>query len=422
MGEKMIMGANGVPIYFYPCEGAHGFFISLFLKSGSMYEDEGEGGITHFLEHVAIRNVNHIFSGELYAMLDEYGLEFNASTYSEMVQFYVSGASKNFSRAADIICRLLCPIELGKDEIDLERGRIRAEIREADERASLAGFTAEKVWEGTSLSRPITGTPKTVASITRKRIEEYRRRTFTKDNLFFYITGNVCEGEIERFAALLADFPVGVGQRHGNLAPIPRGFGRRGGRIEVKNADFTKVRFTFDLDMTRLSVPEVDLIYEIVLGGYNSDFFIELSEKRGLFYDLNGATERYLNVGTFSFSYELREAKLYEAVAMTVELLSQLKSRVLPEKKCMKAGYVDNAYMLLDDVRELNFTLGYDNHVLELGYADIDARIAKYREVTPERILTAASEIFRKDNLTLTVKGCKKRIDIKKLDGILSAL
>lgn len=422
MSERKLIGANGIPIYSYTNEHSHGFFISLFVKSGSMYERAEENGITHFLEHVAIRNVNHLMGGELYSVLDEHGLEFNASTYSEMVQFYTAGASESFKRASEIISMILSPITLPVSEVELERGRIRAEIREADDRSSLAGFTAERVWSGTSLARQITGTAKTVGAITRKRLEEYRRTVFNPGNLFFYVTGNVSCEELSEFAESLARYELPAGVAHDNVAPVPTDFGKRGGAIAIKNADFTKVRFTFDIDMSRVSMQEIDLLYEIVLGGYNSDFFIELSEKRGLFYDLSGATERYCNIGSFSFSYELREAKLYDAVSMTVELLAQLKSRVLPERKCMKAGYVENARMLLDDAREMNFTFGYDNHVMQLGYTDIDDRIEKYRSITPERLLEVAREVFRYDNLTLTVKGREKKIDKTRLKAILSTL
>ena len=59
---------------------------------------------------------NLIFACFIYAMIlfkwgdsyiplegSRYGMEFNASTYSEMVQFYISGAKENFSKAAEIL-------------------------------------------------------------------------------------------------------------------------------------------------------------------------------------------------------------------------------------------------------------------------------------------------------------------------------
>ena len=59
--------------------------------------------------------------GRLYAALDKRGVEFNASTYSEMVQFYISGAKDKFSFASEVIAKIFSPIVLDKQEIDVER-------------------------------------------------------------------------------------------------------------------------------------------------------------------------------------------------------------------------------------------------------------------------------------------------------------
>lgn len=388
-----------------------------------MYECERDSGITHFLEHVAIRNVNKLYSGALYSELDRRGVEFNASTYSEMVQFYVSGASDKFGFGAEILSKLFSPIVLDRSEIDAERKRIKAEIREADDKSSLLTFTNGIVHKGTSLARPITGTLSGVSKMSAARLESYRRSAFTAENVFFYITGNFTDKDVEYLSSLVSDRDIlSSDTRRANLAPISETHFNRPTEVFVKNDDYTMVRFTFDLDMTALSVPVVDLVYDMLLSGYGSRFFIEMSEVRGLFYDLTGAVERYKNVGELYFSYEVRPSDLEEAVKMTVKILDEFKKTLHAPDCLMKCGYVDNAYMLYDDARELNFTFAYDNHVMDLGYSSIDERREAYEKITPEDVSRAAREIFRKENLTLTVKGNKKRINTSSLTEIISAL
>ena len=417
--ERMRILKNGIRLYSYKNPALHSFYISLFLRAGSMYESDAESGITHFLEHVAIRNVNAAMNGGLYPLLDKYGIEFNAATYSEMVQFYVSGASGNFAVGAEILSYLMKPITLSVSEISTERDRIKAEIRENDDRSSLAAFTAGIVHEGTTLARPITGTVASVSRISRSRLEAYRRRVFTRENLFIYVTGAFEERDLDALAEFFEGYELSEGEPHGNVAPVSRDFFRRDGRVQLKNGDYTMVRFSFDMDMSRISVEESDLLYDILLGGYNSRFFIELSERRGIFYDLSGATERYKNIGTLSFYYEVRPDAVTEAVALTLGLLAEIRETPLSEAECMKAGYVDNAYMLYDDPRELNFTFAYDNHVLDAGYRSLDERISFYKQVTPERLSEVFRRVFRRENLTITVKGNKKRIDTEALGRLV---
>ncbi len=418
--ERQRQAKNGITVYDYLNPSLNSFYISLFVKAGSMYESARDNGITHFLEHAVIRNVNAMMDGGLYAMLDECGIEFNASTYSEMVQFYVHGAKGKFQIGARIISMVLSPIILTPSDVRAECERIKAEIRENDERGSLSNFTAAIVHEGTSLSRPIIGTASGVSKISARRLEEYRRATFTAENLFVYVTGAYGEGDLDSLVSLVGESELLSSEPRENMAPVPPFFGKRDGRVQVKNGDFTMMRFTFDMDMSKISVPESDLIYDLLLGGYNSRFFIEMSEKRGLFYDISGATERYSNIGSLSFSFEVRAGSVYEAAELLLSLLSEFKSETVPEEKMMKAGYVDNAGLLLDDPRELNFTFAYDNHILSEGYRTLDERAERYRAVTPERLRLAARELFKKENLTLTVKGKRKSIDTRRLEEIIN--
>ena len=419
MSEKLYTTKNGINIYSYRNENAHSFFISMFLRAGSMFEREEDSGITHFLEHVAIRNVNSVYNGDLYHLLDRYGLEFNASTFAEMVQFYTSGSPKNFSVSARIVASVLSPIIIDPAEVAIERDRIKAEIREGDEKNSLAAFSGNVVFGETSLSRSILGTNKTVSRMTKARLERYRKEVMTSGNIFFYVTGNFTDDDILTLASEIEKYNIASGEPRRNIAPVPKSFCKREPAVHIKNGDFTMLRLTFDIDMSLVSAPALDLIYDMLISGYNSRLFYELSEKRGIFYDINGQLDKYKNIGVFAFSFEIKEEKLYEALELTLGVLTEVKSKIPSEDECMKAGYVDNAPMLLDDSRELNFTFGYGNHIMEQKYKNLNAHINSYRSVTPEEISRTMQTVFTPKNLTVTLKGKKKKIDKQRLENIL---
>jgi predicted Zn-dependent peptidase len=75
----------------------------------------------------------------------------------------------------------------------------------------------------------------------------------------------------------------------------------------------------------------------------------------------------------------------------------------------MKAAYVKNSGLLLDDARELAFTFAYDNHIMDEKNDSVSSRADGYNAVTPEALRDCAREIFNKNNLTLTVKSNKKK-------------
>ncbi len=419
--EKMYV-CKGIPLYTYENKNLHSFHISLFFKAGSIYENEGECGITHFFEHAAIRNVAKIMNDRLYPELDRRGVEFNASTYSEMVQFYTGGAPSNFKFCSSLIIKILSPIILGKDGVDAERKRIKAELRESEDKNSLSSLAAESVHEGTSLSRSILGTVGSVNKIGGKRLEEYRQKITTEGNFFFYVTGNFDKRDLEFLISEIEKYEIKKGEKRDNLAPVSQNFFKRGGSVRLKNCDSVSVRFTFDLDMSLCSMPLGDLIYDILFNGYSSPFFIKMSEEAGLFYDITSSSERYKNIGNIAVSYEVSEKNLYSSIKMAVDILNKFKSELLSEEDLMKSTYVKNAEILLDDPRELAFTFAYDNHIMELGYKDVCDRAEKYQKITPEEIRAAAGKIFTHDNLTLIVKGKKRKINLQKIKELISLL
>ncbi len=424
--ERCITAPNGIKIYSYKNPALHGFNISLFLRAGLMYEGKDEQGITHFLEHVLIRNINKQKGGKLYATLDRHGVEFNAATYSELVQFYAQGASANFSVGADVIAAFFNPIILTASEIATERKRIKAEIRESDEKNSMTSFSASEVYSGTTLAGSITGTNKSVDRITLTRLEEYRKRVFIKENVFLYVTGSFTEDDLASLESLVGSVELRDAESdddiHKNLAPVSRYFGNRGATVAVKNADYTSVRFSFDMDLSRIDDNAADVLYDMLLSGYSSPFFIEMSEERGLFYDTSGAVEKFKNIGSFYFGYEVKERDIYDAAEITVNILNDYARNLREPSEVIKAGYVDNAPLLYDDMRELNFTMAYDNHIMDAGYKTLEERIEAYRRVSPEVIRDTAKALFRPENLTLTVKGNKKRIDAERLKQIVNKL
>ena len=411
---------NGTKIFSYKNKSIHGCHISLYVKAGCMYESAEENGITHFLEHVLYRNVNAMMDGNLYSTLDRCAIELGAATYNEMMHFNVSGEKSGFFTMADIITHTLSPIIISNDEFKAELGRIKAEIRESDDRTSLSTFVGGIAYEGTPLSRTILGTVGGISRITRTRLENYRKRIFTPDNLFFYVTGNFGEADLDYLESAIDSHELSFGSGNENVAQVPAKFGKRDACVYVKNADFTMVRFSFDMDMSHIGRGEDDLLYDILLGGNNSRFYIEMSEQRGMFYDISGSVEKYRNIGTFAFTYEVRAGSVYDAIKLTLAILAKMKKSPLPEEDTMKAGYSSGAPLLLDDPRELGYTMAYENHILDYGLSSVTERAKMYSAITPESIMMAAREIFRPENLVLGVKGNKRKIDQKRIERILA--
>ena len=76
----------------------------------------------------------------------------------------------------------------------------------------------------------------------------------------------------------------------------------------------------------------------------------------------------------------------------------------------------------LDKPSNLNWNMAYYNHILKTEPIDYsDAFYGRFR-VTKEQIIDAAKYIFRRCNMTVAVKGDRKKINVEAIEKILESL
>ena len=421
--EKRYITNNKINIYKYPGDHVHSFSLSMYVKAGSMYETSEDNGISHFIEHIVIRNINHLMGGELYRYLDRYGLMFNACTYKEFVQFEITGAAKNFCRAADVFVKLFEEISLPAAEIDIERNRIKAEIREDDDKDKLTYFANQTVWKGTSLAQTITGNSTGLNRMGKNVLREAHKKMMVPDNLFVYLTGRAGEAEIIYLTEALDKYDLEPGGlERNNVAAIPEGFAERDCTIVTKQHKDSVVRFSFDLEDKNYPQAAYMLLYDILFDCENSKLHQALSEEAGFIYSFDSVMEEYSNIGVLCFQYEVQPAQLLESVEIVVRLLKELKKGITDELDYVRPTYIDNSELILDDPSDFNWMLAFEAHILAKSPADIEQRKAGYESVTPEQLTMLAREIFRSSNLVISLKGKKSIRTERKIKEIVAAL
>jgi len=420
--ESKITASNGVRIYSYPNNSLHSFCISAYIKCGCIYESEEDNGISHMFEHMVFRSINRSYDGNLYQILDKYGLTFNASTYREFVHFYINGATHNFDLAAEIIAKILQPIIIDNLDFNIEKKRIKAEIHEEDYRTSLECFSNNVVWEGTPQVRSICGQCSNIDKISFKKLIEFQKNVVNSDNLFFYVTGNVSEEETLNLMRKIEKFPVNKGIVYNNVVSIPNNFGNRIGDIYLKNCSYSMVRISFDINTSRYSDAAMELFFDILFSGDSCIMFQSLSEKSGLIYGYDARFAKYNNIGNIYFSYEVKTNKVEQTIQVVVDCLKQLKSGIGDKLDYVKAPYIDNAMILFDNPEEFNWNRAYENHILNCEYTDIESRIKAFSDVKNTDIELIANEVLQPKNLVVAMKSNKKKIDLDKIRSIVREL
>jgi len=416
--EKEYVTAGGIPIYTMPAPHLHSFSLSLFVKGGAIFETKEMCGISHFIEHLIFRSINRYMDGALYPTLDRLGLSVEGITYREFLQFTVTGAPAHFADAARILTYALLPLNLTAEDIRTERSRVVAEIREEGERTSLDFFTDGILFGDHPLARPITGTGTTLSRMTRTRLEAERKRLFSKENIFFYLSGAAPEDAVTILTALAEKICPQESVARDNSVPQPPAYFHRNATVALKSSTKTIVRLSFDIDTARYTDAELTLLYDILFGDGEESFFHQaLSEKTGMIYGFRGYMELYRNIGSVGVSYEIPPRDLLSSLHLATDAIRRTKTEAGEALPFVRAPYIDNAAFLFDDAAALGFNRAYERYVLGLPYPTVAHRAHAYASVTGERLCAIAQEIFLPQNATLTVKG--RRTDTAALREVI---
>lgn len=442
--EKTKVTKNGVNIYEYKNEHLHSFCICLYVKAGVLYEDKECNGISHFWEHMVFKNINAHMKGEMSQALDKLGAYFNGCTYKELVEFKITGASKNFRKCADVIAKAFLPLKFSDKDMETERKRIKSEIREDDDENTIDYAAGKDVWKDTSLRLPVAGKTKNVNSITRDMLEAFHKESLMGENVFLYVTGAFTDKDMEYLVNAIDKAyekggynittqedkenkkEAGDGGKttwrrvpRENVAAVPKKFFNRNCNVKIIKSDKNEIRFSFDFDTTKYSLAQIDLLYDILFDGECCKVFKKLSDESGIVYSYTSSIEQYNNIGNIYFSYEVGRKNLVRSIKEIARILKELKTGLSDELSLVKPVYSDNAVMLLDLPERLNWVMAYEGHVLNAGYKDVMGRKKAHLNVNTEDIVKCAREIFTEDNLCITIKTTDKKLDKKVIKKVL---
>lgn len=402
---------NGIRLVDRRNNQYHSFCIGVYLPAGSMYESEKQNGITHLFEHCVFRNIKSKYSEDFYDLMTGHGLDLNACTYREFIQFEISGIPSGADFAGDILIGIFQPLQLSREDYQAELGRIKAEIRENDERNTVKALLNDHVWKGTALANAITGRRGRLSRISRKQLEEYRKSIFFPGNVLVCLTGNIPQSQVENMVKLLSTVSLHSQQvRRMNLAPVPADFGRRCPAVHTANGKYCTMALGFDIDNAKCPVGIRDLLHVTLFTGDNALFFRRLSEDKPLLYSYDAVMEQYRNISNIQVSFEIDPDDIVNVLREIRCLLEDLRngrfSFDLNLQKQLTQWQIQQDY-----VCDYNWVIAYDNYLLgaEPVWDDRDL-LGRYAKVSREEMVRCAGEIFRKCNLTLAIRGPKRNI------------
>jgi predicted Zn-dependent peptidase len=294
---------SGLRVLSQSVPGFRSITFGVWVGVGSRDEPEQLAGATHFLEHLLFKGTERRDALEISAAIDAVGGEMNAFTGKEYTCYYARVLDSDLPLAVDVICDMITSATLTNADVESERDVIDEEIAmHADETSDhIHDLFAEQLWGTSPLGRSITGTPASVAGLTRRQVVGWYRRRYKPSDIVVSVAGNVDHADVvrlvrkafERHWVTTEAEPAPV--RRGAAKPVPTYGGVRVHHRDIEQAHLVLGMPGLTRDDERRYVAGV--LHGIVGGGMSSRLFQEVREKRGLAYSVFTFGSAYADAG-----------------------------------------------------------------------------------------------------------------------------
>lgn len=403
--------ANGLRIITVSIPTLKSATITVWVKTGSRFEEKNVNGISHFLEHMVFKGSKKRPTAlEIAEAVDALGGEFNAGTSKEWTNFYIKARAANIDTAFDVLSDMVLAPILDAEEIEKEKGVIVEEIAmyEDTPMIKIGDVFEQLIFEGNSLGWDIVGTPKSVKGVKRKDFVGFREKHYFAGNILITAAGGVSKAEVLKLAK----------KYFGKLSPgekgsKTKGFAARQKKPQVKLHPKKKEQAHFILGFLGNPRGYPDRFTEAVLasilgGGMSSRLFSEIREKRGLAYAVKTSVDRYVDTGHFSTYAGVDIKRIDEAIKVALREHYGLASGKRPisktELKKAKEYVKGHLALALEDTKNVNAFFGEQELFLRKTETP-EGVFAKIDKVSIEDVLRVAKKLFVPEKLNLAIIG-----------------
>ena len=397
--------SNGVRVYWDPMPESRAASIGVWVKAGSRFETAGEGGVTHFLEHMCFKGTTSRSAEEIANEMDFLGGEMNAFTSQEVTSFYATVLSENATHAGNLLGDLLTNSVFDPVELERERAVVLEELAESkDDPEDRVMENLFRIYFGDHpFGAPILGTEQSIGQFSQASVQKYFKDHYHPGNLFVTIAGNVQWNEM---SDSLEKAFKNISASHSSSPIIPPA--PAFSRMEEED-DYEQVHLCIGLRGLPQPHPLQTALRVLTThlgGGMSSRLFQEIREKRGLAYSVFSSPLSFSDGGIVRIAASTRPSRREELASVLVDELRRLETVPLTTGELTRSKNQLKSSLLLglESAGGRMSKMGRDllNWGREIAVSEIEMWID---QVTSEDILRLVRELNWGEEQAVSVLG-----------------
>ena len=302
--------------------------INIGVNIGSLYEDEKELGMSHFVEHMLFKGTKNRSNEQLNRELEFLGGDYNAYTDYISTVYSITCLDEEFEKGIELLSDMVLNSSFDEKEMKKEKGVVLSEIKsDKDDIEDLSiSRTHEYAFDKSALKNSIAGTEEHVKGFKRKQVYDFYKKYYTPDNCVIVTVSAFSHEQMQKIITDL--FGKWEGKSH-----------KKAKIIKEENKDIVKTTYKSQIEQGTITylyafkevcekdkLPLKILSYKLAESS-NSILFRELREERGLAYDVYSQMDLDENVNTMNIFTSVREESIDEVIEVIDKAILDIKNK-----------------------------------------------------------------------------------------------
>ncbi len=381
--------------------------VGVWLAAGGRYENTGNKGVAHFLEHMAFKGSAQYSCSQIKEMVEGVGGNLNAFTAEEETCYYAKVPATHFKKTFDVLADISFFPTLSPQDLDKERTVILEEIKMYRDlpQYHVGELLEALLWPDHPLGQALTGTDKSVGEMSCVQLKDFKKLYYVPANTVISACGAI------QHDALVAMAAAKLGKLQGPLGPacVPARRSQEEPSLNLYQKQTEQMHLALGYLAYEINHKDyfVLSLMSIILGGnMSSRLFNELREKRGLAYSISSGIKCLKDTGVFLVRAGVDNAKIVDALDLVLKVLAKLRTSSVPQDEFKRAQeyYLGQFLLGLEDTMDHMLWIG--GGVISQDKVRTMADAAKkIKAVTPGDIKRVAREILDPRRLNLALIG-----------------
>tara|TARA_B110000259_G_scaffold106956_1_gene122669 strand:+ start:547 stop:1782 length:1236 start_codon:yes stop_codon:yes gene_type:complete len=383
------------------------FHIQIYIPIGSIHEEKGEYGISHFLEHLKFNKSEKYDTETFRNKLDEFS--YNAYTTLDHTSYFITANNKYYEELINLMKEIVFNTNFSNNEIEIERDIVLSEkIYRKKKKTILDDISIYD--KKNPYYRPVIGNTKDLNGLKNTDFKRYNK-LYLND---FFVFINCPEKDKSKIQKLcLKKFPKSL---KNNIKPL-KNTELFNYELSIRNIIDEKqiliLRFK-SFDSNDKNVHYVDFLNNIISKGKISKLKKLLREEKGFVYGIESFNEKFKHNGYYTIKIILKKNEnINKVIKLIFNEIEKLKNNKIHKKDLerFKRIYLNQLNLKLkDNIFNYNFfgvNLFYDREF------NIDIYKNQIKNLNSDKLLELFKKILNYYQMNIIIYGNYQNINKK---------